>query len=390
MPGPLAGYRVIDLTTEMGVLAPRLFAGLGAEVIRIEPPGGDPLRRKPPFAESPSGERVSLWYGQQMMGREVVTLDVTTQSGKRDLLAITDSADFVFESQPIGAMSALGKGDEAARARNPTLIWTSITPFGLTGPRAHWRATDLIGMASGGLLSLCGDRDRPPVRPSVEQGYAQAGVQAAAGALMALHARNRFGVGQLVDVSMQACVSTTHGNARLYATIDGVVSERAGGGRSYGATGLRLIYPTFDGYVAFFRLPDSYPLLASWLIEAGFPVSFDPEAWATVSSAGRDAPSREKLAEVDTDVERFFASRTTDALYAEGQVRGLMIAPVATPADLAVSETAPRARLLGGTRPSATRPPPRRWRASKVLPNAMAYSGVPPTGCVGRGRASAC
>ncbi len=155
---------------------------------------------------------------------------------------------------------------------------------------------------------------------------------------MALHARNRYGRGQFVDVSMQACVSSCHGNARLYAVMDGVVSGRVGGGRSFGTTGLRLIYATADGYAAFFRLPDSYPMLATWLVEEGFPVSFDPAEWAGISSAGRDVASPEKLAEVDRDVEAFFASQTTEHLCAEGQRRGLMIAPVASPADLAGSE----------------------------------------------------
>ncbi len=328
----LAPYRVLDLTTEMGILGPRLFAGTGAEVIRVEPTAGDPLRRYEPFlGRDPAS--VSLYWAQMASGRKSVAIDLETPAGADSFRALVATADFVIESRH-PELAALGLDYDDIRDRNPQIVWVSITPFGRTGPRARWHSSDLIAMAAGGLMYLCGDRDRAPVRVTVEQAYAQVGVNAAAAAMLAHHVRARLGVGQLVDVSMQEAVVNALGNARLYYAVEQLVNERAGGGRSFGSSGVRLIYPSSDGFIAFWRDSGSYAPLATWLAGEGFEVGFDPAEWATLPMTGPAQPRREKALEFERAVEPLFTSRTTEYLYEVGQSRGIMICPVATTADL--------------------------------------------------------
>ena len=334
---PLEHLRVVDLTTEMGALTVRMLTGFGAAVTRVEPPGGDALRSMPPLATGPGGTEVSLYWLQMMAGRETVALDLGQAAGREAFIALLANADVVVESQTRGLLGGLGLDYDDLRERFPRLIWTSISAFGRTGPLADYRGTDLIGMASGGLLSLCGDPDRAPLRPSVEQGYAQVGLQALVGTMAAIHARTATGCGQLVDVSMQEAVATCLGNARLFYEFEGVVSKRAGGARAYGAHGSRLVYPCADGFVAFARTPDALRPLWEWMREAGMEPGFDPEEWAKLPQSGPGTPGPDKAKEFEYGVAQFFAARGKMALYEEGQQRGIMICPASSPADLLVN-----------------------------------------------------
>ncbi|MBA4180432.1 MAG: hypothetical protein C0506_07580 [Anaerolinea sp.] len=331
---PLGHLLVIDLTTELGALACRFLSGFGATVIRIEPPGGDPLRAREPVVEGKDRKPVSLYWLHLMSGRDCREVDLGTDTGRREFRRLLARADIIIESQPFGRMESLGIDYEAVHADFPRLIWTSITPFGRSGPRAGWAATDLIGLASGGLMSLCGDADRPPLRPSVEQGYAQAGAVAFAATLAALHARNATGLGQLVDVSMQEAIANCLGNSRLFYEFEGVVSRRAGGGRAYGEHGTRLVYPCADGYVAISRTPDTMASLHAWIRETAFEPHWDATEWATLPLSGAGTPGPEKARELEDDLTAFFASGKKLELYERGQRRGIMICPVSTPADL--------------------------------------------------------
>lgn len=335
---PLAHLRVVDLTTDLGTLAVRLLSGFGANVTRVETPGGDPLRQKPPLAPGKDGQPVSLYWLHMMDGRETVTLDLEADAGREAFLALLDESDIVVESQPWGRLAAVGLDYAELHDRFPHLIWTSITPFGREGPHADWQGTDLIGMAAGGLMSLCGDPGLPPLRVSVEQGYAQAGAVAAAGTLAALHARNLSCMGQLVDVSMQEAVANCLGNARLFYEFDGIVSKRAGGARAYGEHGARLVYPCADGYVAISRSPDTMLPLHRWIRESGMDPGWDAEEWATLPQSGPGTPGPEKTKELEDSLVAFFKTKGKMALYEEGQGLGIMICPASTPADLLINE----------------------------------------------------
>lgn len=339
--GALAPYRVIDLTDEVGALCPRFFAGMGADVIRVEPPEGHRTRKHGPFRDSPQhdndGSRTSLYWLQMNAGKRSLTLDLQDAGDRDTLLRLCETADLLVESFAPGQLDGLGLGYEHVRAVAPRLIYTSISPFGQDGPKAQWQGSDLIGVAAGGLMQLCGDKDRAPVRPSVEQAYAQASLQACVGSMIALHARRLTGQGQRVDVSMQEAIVNTLGNARLYYAMDGMITKRAGGGRAFGDRGTRLVYPSSDGFIAVIRVPESFTALAAWMDAEGAPHAFDPAEWSGRSLVGPSMPTNEESAALDRDFEPFFLARSTMHLYEEGQRRGVLICPVSRMQDLAES-----------------------------------------------------
>ena len=240
------------------------------------------------------GAEHSLYWAQMNAGKRSIALDLDDPPDRERLLMLCESADFLFESDAPGALAARGLGYEDVAIRAPELIYVSITPFGQTGPKSMWAASDLIGHVSGGLSSLCGDPDRAPLRPSLEQAYNITALNAGSAAMFALHARHLSGRGQHVDVAMQAAMANTLGNARLYWEMDGIVTKRAGGARAFADRATRIIYPCADGYVAFVRVPASIPSLHRWMTAEGAEPRFDPEFWASISITGRSCRRRKR------------------------------------------------------------------------------------------------
>ena len=334
MVAALAPYRALDLTAEIGALASRILAGFGVDVLRVEPPGGHASRRRGPFLHDGGG---SLYWAQLNAGKRSVTLDLEDEADRERLRGLAHESDFLFESDPPGAMSKRGLGFDDLHGAAPQLIYVSMTPFGQSGPKAQWAASDLIGAASGGLMSLCGDRDRAPLRPSVEQAYALTALNAGSAAMIALHARHVTGRGQHVDVSMQAAMANTLGNARLYWEMDGIETIRAGGARAFADRATRIVYPSADGYVAFVRMPRGMTDLAAWMRAEGVAPRFDAEYWAGISIAGSVLPGDDEVAELEAEIAAFFAARGSQQLYESGQRHRVLICPVNTVQDLVES-----------------------------------------------------
>ena len=216
-PAPLAGVRVIDLTTPLGEMAGRVLADFGAEVIKVEAPDGCESRHLAPFDES-GGLRngQSLYWAALGRGKKSVALDLTCGPDRDQLLDLVRSADVLIESWKPGFSSALGIGYDMFRDVNPGLVYASITPFGQDGPLARAPAAELTIEAAGGLLSLQGDDDRPNIPVGYPQSAFHAGAQAACDVVIALYARGRSGVGQHLDVSAQAAMVWTLMNATGY------------------------------------------------------------------------------------------------------------------------------------------------------------------------------
>ena len=213
-------YRVLDLTDERGLLAGRILSDLGADVVAVEPPGGSTARACGPFQEA-GGEKRSLLWDTYAAGKRSVTADTGAESGRGLLRRLAASADFLIESAPPGWMAQAGLDWPQLRGENPRLIYVSITPFGRTGPKTDYAATDLICWAAGGPLDPHRDEVRGPVRISLPQAFLHASADAAAGALIAHHARLRTGRGQHVDVSAQASLGiATLGRVLAHAVGD--------------------------------------------------------------------------------------------------------------------------------------------------------------------------
>ncbi len=215
--GPLHGTRVIDASTARAELAGRVLADLGAEVIKVEPPGGSAARALPPFEGDKEGDReASLYWASVSLGKRSVVLDIERERDRERLRQLLTDADVFIESFDPGHLDGLDLGYAQVRDLNPALVYVSVTPFGQDGPDAGTPATELTIEAAGGLVGLQGDNDRPPIPIGLPQAAFHAGVQAAADAIIALYAARQSGLGQHLDVSMQAAMVWTLMNATGY------------------------------------------------------------------------------------------------------------------------------------------------------------------------------
>jgi crotonobetainyl-CoA:carnitine CoA-transferase CaiB-like acyl-CoA transferase len=197
--GFLEGLKVLDCTDERGLLAGRLLADLGADVVQVEPPSGSTARTATPVVAGGS----AFWdvYAANKRG---VTCDLDRPEGVAELKAMAARADIFVESSEPGVFDRLGLGWDVLRKLNGALIYVSITAFGSDGPKAGWAGTDLTVWAAGGPLAYNQDEVGPPLRISVPQTFLHAAADAAGGALLAYHARRRTRRGQRVEVSAQA------------------------------------------------------------------------------------------------------------------------------------------------------------------------------------------
>lgn len=201
--GFLSPYRVLDLTDERGLLAGRMLAQLGADVIQIEPIDGSSARRVGPFDEgAPDGEN-SFYWSAYAAGKRGVACQLGTDAGRALLRQLVAKADFVIESCDPDVRAAWGLSPAGVQAINPAVIHVSISAFGSDGPKADYAASDLTVWAAGGPLLPSRDGERPPLRISLPQAFLNAAADAAGGALIAHFARLQNGRGQHVDVSAQ-------------------------------------------------------------------------------------------------------------------------------------------------------------------------------------------
>ena len=206
---PLSDLRVLDLSDGVaGAFCTRLFAGYGAEVVTVEPPAGHSLRRHGPFAgDLPHRETGALWL-YLGAGKRSATLDITTRTGQRLFRRMVEDANIIVESFAPGRMGELGLAYEALTEIKRRIVLVSITPFGQTGLRAGWKATNLTSFASGGQMALTGDPDREPLVPAGHQAEYQAGFQAFAAATVAAVNADAYEVPEHVDISAQECMAS--------------------------------------------------------------------------------------------------------------------------------------------------------------------------------------
>ena len=322
--------RVLDISDESGALAGKILADLGADVIAVEPPSGSAARR-PPFLEG-NPEWSIAWLALHTSQRGI-TLDWTRSAGRDLFLRLLEHADVLIESELPGRLDSLGLGDDELSARAPQLVRCSITPFGRTGPRAQWRAGDLVAVALGGNASMTGHPDRAPVRCTLPTGFLHAGPEAATGIAMALYAREESGRGQHVDVSILETQATTLlGGAALEAF--------RGPGRRAGARlgPTREIWQAADGWVSFglrggpARIPNLVATV-EWMAECGLaPEWLRNYDWSSYRPHELGA---DELARFEEAFGAFFATRTMRELYEESLARRILLAPCNDAAEIA-------------------------------------------------------
>ncbi len=333
----LSSYRVLDLADARGIFCGRVLADLGADVIKVEPPGGDPSRRVAPFLHGEEGPDRGLFWQLYGANRRGVTLDLETDDGRATLRRLAESADFLIESFEPGRLSSAGLGYEELSGLNPGLVYVSITPFGQNGPYRGYAATDLTGMALAGFMYLTGDEDRPPVRVSVPQFWLLGGAAGAAGAMIAHQHRALTGRGQHVDVSSQQAAARTLSHAPQYWDLNRVNLRRRGPFRPVSERAMRVNWECADGYVNFIQPGGvvggrNMAALRAWMDEEGYG---DPLLSATDFGAiGFGQIGAELLDAMNAGLGRFFAAKPKRYL-AEGAIeRRVLLFPVNDPSDI--------------------------------------------------------
>ena len=321
----LDGRLVLDCTNALGWLAGRILADLGAEVVKIDPPGTD--RADP------------RWLATNV-NKRAITLDPASPGARETFDRMVAGADMVIACVRPGSGDDLYDYDRLA-AINPQVIVVAITPFGPRGPRAGWRASDLELMAASGAMSLAGEPGGLPVRVSEPQSYPWTGAQAAAGALLALNHRHVIGRGQLVEVSAQAAVVTALAHAPTFWDINRTEATRAGAfmtGRSVKGARYRVFWPCRDGWINFILYGGvagrrTNEQLMAWMGEYGHAVG----GLAGIDWARFD-PTQCDQAQVDAieaPIGRFLATLTKREFLDGAHRREMLGYPVSNPADIA-------------------------------------------------------
>jgi len=205
MPGPLLGVRVIDLSRVLaGPWATQSLADLGAEVIKIErPETGDDTRSFAPFVKKEDGSAgESIYFLSANRGKKSITIDLARKEGQDLVRRLTDSADVVVENYKVGNLAKFGLDYATLSARNPRLIYCSITGFGQTGPNRSRAGYDIVIQAVGGLMSITGEAGKPPMKSGVAIADILTGLYATQAILAALYERKTSGLGQHVDLAL--------------------------------------------------------------------------------------------------------------------------------------------------------------------------------------------
>lgn len=279
----LGDTRVLDLADEKGAYCTKILADMGADVIKLEPPGGDTTRRNGPFWHDMPEADKSLYFWQYNTNKRSITLNIDTADGREILKRLLATADVLVETCAPGYLDRLGLSYGALKELNPALIMTSITSFGQTGPYKDYKASDIVGLAMGGMMACCGLPDTPPLMPYGGQAYHTASSLAAIATLIALYSREYTGKGQHIDVPMQACVAFSLEFMNLWYIYNKVRLKRQGSRHGVfgpGGPPLGSSQPCRDGWMCIFG---SVPPL-EWMEEEGMVADLksDERLWTDI------------------------------------------------------------------------------------------------------------
>ncbi len=320
---PLAGLRVLDSADGKGEFCGRLLGDLGAEVIRMEPPGGAASRHYGPFAPDAPEEVSSLYFALRNAGKRSITLDLDAPADREKLHALLDRVDVWIESSKPGLLEGQELAPSDVIARHPHLVMTSITDYGRTGPYKDFEGTSTTAFALSGMMHRSGAPDRPPCEAPGQLAYDAAGICAAYPTLLAQYRKQQTGRGQHIDCSVQES---------LVAMVDWSIPNTSIGGASMPRNGAGM-YPIFrceDGYVRMIVLVTSHwRALLDWM---GNPEELsDPKLDQFLERMMNQALINEHLA-------RFFSTQKKLDVCIEGQRRGLPITPLLEPAQIVDNE----------------------------------------------------
>ena len=332
--------RVVELADDPGgEQVGKLLADLGADVIKVEPPGGAASRAVGPFADGDSAAIAdrSLTYWTYNTGKRSVVLD-DSAAGRPDRDRLIAAADVLISTARPAELAERGLDFAALMRASPRLIILSLTPFGLTGPHADYRSSDLVGLAAGGLLNSCGydDHSIPPIRPGGNQGYMTAATLAHCGLLLALIERAKSGQGQLVDASMHEAIAVSGELANPYWFYPRALVRRQTARHAQPVPSQPALFECSDGVWVYFALILSdrraWAALVSWLDDRDMAADLTEPKYLDLEFRQRE------FAHVQEVIEAFFLVQDSTAAYQDGQGRGLPIAPVRAPEEVLQDE----------------------------------------------------
>jgi crotonobetainyl-CoA:carnitine CoA-transferase CaiB-like acyl-CoA transferase len=347
-PGPLAGLRILDLCGEEGQLCGRLLAGLGGDVIKVEPPGGDPVRSLGPWYHDRVSRETSLRWFAMNVGKRSIVVDLEADEGRSTFKQLAAVSHAVIESFTPGHMASVGLGYEALNAVNPALVYTSITGYGQSGPYRDLPWSDITALAMGGVLWIAGDEDRPPLRMSPPQAYFHVSMQAAIGTLLALFGSGATGRGQQVDAAAQAALTISlegPGGLMNVVRMSGHLPRRLGVLREP-TPGFRfpVVLPCKDGTVAVATvLGQALPRWLAAMGEDGMQGDLTDERWETASfigtaQPGQWVPSPEDIVHVYGVVTAWTRSHTKAEIEESARRHHFMAGPQNTVLEILASE----------------------------------------------------
>ena len=336
-PGPLSGIRVLELADEKGQFCGKMMADLGAEVIKIEPAGGENTRNVGPFlADVPNRDR-SLSFWHYNTSKRGITLNLDTVDGQDIFKKLSDTADVILETFSAGYLPSLGLGYDDLGKTNPKLIMCSLTDFGQTGPWRDYLSSDLLHLAAGGQMGCSGydpvdDPEQIPIAPGGGNAWHTGSHYAYMAILAALMYRTESGRGQYIDASVHdACALTTemHVNTYIYqnqvvlrqtgrhaaATPNAVAQLRCKDGKYVNASASRITHRQF-------------PALVEWMDSHGLADDLKDERYQDAGTFNANSKHIEKV------VENFVANLTRDEIAHGGQERGFNWGAVRTPDEL--------------------------------------------------------
>ena len=337
-------YRILDLTDRRAAFCARLLADYGADVVKVEPPHGDPSRRLGPYPDdAPHSER-SLDFMFYNTNKRAITLDLETAPGRALFRRLAAAADVIIESHHRHYLPDRGLDFAALRADNPGLVLASVTPFGHTGPWADYHGDDLVVMAASGYMQITGEPDEPPVRQGNEHSHYPAAQYAAVAILAALYHRDfadhngagdtdgssGSGPGQHIDISAQEALITYYTDAH-----PALLWRKLGQNVTRVGTNSTLViplgaYPCQDGWIAAGVItPREWDTLAAWIHEVT-----GNDAVLNQAYRGGNQDRAEHIDIITALFLEFAAHFTVQELFHEGQRRNLVFLPVNQIADL--------------------------------------------------------
>ena len=325
-PGPLNGLRVLEICDERGQFCGKLLADLGADVVKIEPPGGEPCRSFGPFLNDVPHRERSLSFWHYNTSKRGITLNLAAPQGQEIVRRMAASADIVLESHAPGYLESLGLGYDQLSANNPGLIMCSLTPYGQTGPWRDYISSDITHLAGGGQMASSGYDEvdvpnAPPIAPGGGNSWHIGGNYAYIGMMAALYYRFVSGEGQYIDASIhEACALTTEGAIAIYLST-GQVVQRHTGRHAAADMSPAIQFPTGDGgWLNTTRsgtnlTPARLKLLADWFGQTGMAEDLGDERYQDPDVI---AEENDHIVQV---MKNFFSNSTLEDAFHGGQQR---------------------------------------------------------------------